>query len=183
MITARQIFEIRANTEEDRPYIDFTDAHNVGLDWGLLNKVRAGCDVEYSVFDIRILEDDAADWDMYPVPGLLGLISDGAVSRIGRSVFDRCARLLPATVNGHIYYFIISVERLDCLNTDLSEFRYFAHDPARIMEVLHYEFHFDLIPESTFFTIPQTYSLLATGDIVAKIHDKRLRGFRCVELP
>ena len=170
---------------EDRPNINFEDEVNAAIDWLTVGEVLDGS-LPREAFpqNIRITVDEptATQWDFFMVGGTCGLFSQRFVDVVGLDSFADFS-LFPVTLNGERYFFLRCEQAVDCLDRKRSIFTTFRSDPARIKQIIHYEFHVDRVARYVFFCIPESPKLIATEYVVEIIKKSDLRGVQTPPLP
>ena len=124
---------------------------------------------------------DAIQWACYIDSGR-GLFSRKFVAAVGSESLQGFT-LLPATLNGCPYFFLRIETPIDCLNRTASQVETFPSDPLAIMEITHYDFYTDRLPECALFSIPEMPDLFATDGAAQRIEKSGLRGILLELLP
>lgn len=178
------VYDCGPSVEDDRPYIDFTKTKNRQNDW-----LAIGAGVEHRLpaaaipplASIVVDHPEATHWDCYRDGGLGGLFSQRFVNAVGAEAL-RCFVLIPALLNGEIYFFLRCEHPVDCLDHSKSEYKGFPHDPTSIMQIMHHAFFEERIPDGLF-CIPVSKRLLATHAVVRRIKKAGLKGVATPPLP
>ena len=179
------VYECRPSYEDDRPQIDFDDAATATNDWLQIGQVLDGQrrSEEYpSNVSVHVAQTCATDWDIFMVPGTLGLCSQRFVDAVGKTSFQGLT-LLPAKLNGTTYYFLRCEKPIDCLDRSSALFETFRSDPTAIKKITHFAFRGESLPTDACFVLPELPDLLLTESVVQRLRAANLKGVRIQQLP
>jgi hypothetical protein len=122
------------------------------------------------------------------VPGL-------AVSERARAALEALGvpgmRFMEFRVNGEPFFRFYTERRVDCLDRQRSEVRYFRSSPGRVMQVVVYAFVAERVLPCDVFTVPElsdgmffwSQETFVTDAARTALEDARLIGFRFEPLP
>lgn len=179
------VYIIEYDASIERPEIDFTAWVNQSNNWTLLNDIldqklpssawiAAGLVVESS---------DVGSWDIYCLPGTLGMFSARAIESLGSNAWQYF-ELLPCKINEYSYWIPKCVRPISCLDVEESDIVYFSHAPHRVKDVRHYVFCDGMLPESSIFCVPEMRNHLLCTDIIREmVLRRRLHGIRLRTVP
>lgn len=113
-------------------------------------------------------------WDYYMCEGTFGVFSPRAVETLAPCFGDRF-ELLAARLEGHPYYCLRCVKRVDCLDREGSKILF--DDDHEVIEVEEYAFEKDRLADPLVFAIPELFLRLFCTESVPLIVGKAgLRG-------
>ncbi|MCC6126744.1 MAG: hypothetical protein IT426_17415 [Pirellulales bacterium] len=180
-----KVYRCGWSLKEDRPKINFELEENRRNDWLAVAEVVMTRELpleSYPAISVRVMHPYATDWDCYMMPGASGLFSQRFVDIVGGHALQ-CFTLLTARLNGEPYYFLYCIRTIDCLDRERSQIEVFPDDTSQIMDITHYAFVEDRLPEGMLFCIPDIPDLFATEAVAARVQKSALRGVRMDLLP
>lgn len=116
------------------------------------------------------------DWDYFECPGTFGAFSQRAIEVLEPYLRDRFLPL-SANIAGIPYYSLHCRSRVDCLNRDTSQLKFYA-DSEEVRTIVKYAFREKMLSDAMVFAIPEVFLELHCTATIPRIATKAgLRGF------
>jgi hypothetical protein len=168
---AFRVFRLSESVDDRYPEIDRTKSEELGEN-------------EYVTRKNKYFKD----FDCIDIDGL-------CVSERARRIFEALG--LPEVqfnenirINGQLFHRISTRRTVNCLDRSASVLRFFPNAPDRVMQVVRYRFHHELLHDPDIFTIPEeqgwnperTAAIYITSGVEAALRNAGLIGFRVEEM-
>ena len=138
---------------------------------------------EYTQREYIYPQSDASLLDYVSTEGTCGLFSQRFVSII-TPYLQPSFSLLPATLDGHPFFFLRREGSVDCLDVAQSTVRYFDDDnPAKLMSITSFSFLTEKLNRPLVFGLPGYFGrIFWTKPIVDICLEARLNGIRFISI-